>query len=144
MTLQNTSFETIRFAIVFFFYMFSLLVVLGFILADILVRRRFRWALLISHTVSVSVTYLARIQSGDALSDMIWRIPLAFDFSLNLLLPAFALICSIFQSHLICPLLFFLILGGIQWYFLGVGIDYLWFQIFFKKGVRQVPSDLKR
>lgn len=124
MNLKDLSFDVLMYSGHIGFFLLTLVLVCGFMLGNILSGRQFRYAFLVSHIILIgTVGLLLQCSSGDALSGMLWVIPLTLDFTLW---PFKAIFGSFADWGFSLLPLGLLIVGGTQWYFTGHLIDYLW------------------
>ena len=113
---------------------FSFLIVLFSFIFKFQGRKRFRIAFSFSHIVlMLSVTLFIVSQSDDAQLGLCWVFPAIIDIPISILMLAFPryILPEIIPPYIIdvvFPVIFFVVFGTIQYYFLGWGMD-----IFYRK-----------
>jgi len=124
MNLNELSFDAMLYGGLIVFFFLTLVLVCGFILGNIFGGKRCRYAFLISHTIFIGAFgLLLKNSGGDALSGILWAIPLVLDFTLWPLSIVFGGFSSWGFGFISLGLF---VVGGAQWYFVGQLIDYLW------------------
>lgn len=96
--------------------------------------KKFRLSLIAAHSLIIFwITGIAGFGSHDAQAGLIWIIPMRFDFAVSWLFQISRTLSLLGESIVVWPALFFFLLGGLQYFLLGILLDLLWKHFYVKK-----------
>lgn len=96
--------------------------------------RRFKLSLVAAHSLMIFwITSIAYFNRTDGQAGLIWIIPANFDFAVSWLFRVSRTVNSLRRSIVVWPALFFLVMGGLQYFLFGTLFDLLWGQLYPRK-----------
>lgn len=99
--------------------------------------KKFRFSLALGHSLMIFyITGIAYLGRNEAQTGLIWLIPARFDFAVSWLFRMSRAVSYFGDSIIVWPTLFFLVLGGGQYYISGILLDLIWKRL--KKTKNQV------
>lgn len=107
-------------------------------------KKPIRYAMLAAHSILVIIiSLLIYFNPDDALEGLIWIIPVYIDFVVSWLFIFLRNILPFLKdSNILGPLFFFLVVGGLQFYLLGVMLEFILKNIFQRSNSLVPPNSL--